>query len=82
MLGIALQQALAFQIAADALCDALRQFGELGARGCSDPVKAKRAALRCTPALLIRWTLSVSPDLNAHNRFQRNQCFAFLDRVR
>ena len=39
---IALQQALPFKIAADTLCDALRQFGEFGARGCVDPAEAKR----------------------------------------
>ena len=43
MLGIALQQALPFKIAANALCDALRQFGEFGARGCGYPAKTNCA---------------------------------------
>ena len=43
MLGIALQQSLPFKISADALCDALRQLGQLGARGRLDPAKANRA---------------------------------------
>jgi ribosome-binding ATPase YchF (GTP1/OBG family) len=36
--GIALQQSLPFKISASALCDALRQFGQLGARGRVDPL--------------------------------------------
>jgi hypothetical protein len=40
--GIALQQALPFKISPDALCDALRQFGEFGSRGRLHPAEAKR----------------------------------------
>jgi len=37
-LGIARQQSLPFKISTNALCDALRQFGQLGARGRVDPL--------------------------------------------
>jgi len=48
VLGIALQQALPIQILANALCDALRQFGQLGARGRLDPAEANCADYVCT----------------------------------
>ena len=37
MMRIALQQSLPFKISANTLCDALRQFSQLGARGRVDP---------------------------------------------
>jgi hypothetical protein len=42
-LGIALQQSLPFKISANALCDALRQFGQLGAGGRVDPAETNCA---------------------------------------
>ncbi len=41
--GIALQQSLPFKISANALCDALRQFAQLGARGRVDPAQTNCA---------------------------------------
>jgi hypothetical protein len=41
-LRTALQQTLPFKIAANALCEALRQLGEFGAHGHVDPAEANR----------------------------------------
>ncbi len=45
VLGVALQQALALQIAAHTLCDALCQFAEFGAGGRFHPAKANPAGV-------------------------------------
>ena len=53
VLGITLHQALPFKIAADALCDALRQLAELGARGRLHP-----AQTNCAGGVALRAAIS------------------------